>query len=153
MTQFIRGSSSYTRLVDHITFKTKYCHKVFDFPDFRNRCEQIFREVAKDQQIQIIEMGFDRDHVHMVWQIKPRHSVSDLTKALKGTSGRKLLHEFPLIKKQYFWKSGLWAGTIYADSLGKNPEDMTDYVRKQGKREPKNQLNLTKFMPPVYRTN
>ena len=151
MDQFIRGSSSYTRLVIHVTFKAKYCHEVFNISAFKNRCEQIFREVAAEQGVQIIEIGFDRDHVHMIWQIKIFQSISDIAKSFKGTSGKMLLKEFKWVKRKYFWGSGLWAGTIYADSCGKNPQQMKEYVRNQGKaRITKNQLNLANFMPPVY---
>ena len=150
MENFIRSSSSYTRIVLHISFKVKYCHRVFDNPKFRNRCEEIFKKAEKDTGIAVQECGFAGDHVHMVWHILPKQSISEIAKIFKGRSGWFLLKEFPEIKKQFFWSSGLWAGTIYADSLGKNPEGMRNYVRKQGgpKISP-NQTQLSKFMPPV----
>src|SRR3989344_595720 len=63
---FVRGSSSIVRLEVHVSYKVKYCHKVFDFVDVKNRCEVIFREVAAEMRIEIKEIGFDRDHVPMV---------------------------------------------------------------------------------------
>src|SRR3989338_1412118 len=124
MEEFIRGSSSYVRLEVHVTFKVKYCHKVFDFVEFRTRCEQIFCEVAENEKVVVEEMGFDRDHVHMVWFIRVYHNLADLAKKFKGTSGRKLLKEFPYIKKRFFWGSGLWAGEIFCDTVGKEPTEI-----------------------------
>ena len=134
MTVFTRGSSSVTRLEEHVCFKAKYCHRVFDYPAFRARCEEIFREVAEKHGVVIHEMGFDGDHVHMDWQIRPVDSLSGLAKAFKGTSGRKLLREFPQFKREFFWGSGLWSGVIFGDTVGKDPGQIRAYVRNQGKR-------------------
>ena len=144
MSEYIRGSSSFTRLEEHVTFKVKYCRRVFDCLEFQARCREIFRQVAEEQGVIIHEMGFDGDHVHMDWQFKPTHRLTDLAKAFKGTSGRKLLHEFPEIKSKYFWGSGLWSGVIFGDTVGKDPEQIRTYVRNQGEKA-KNQRSVEEF--------
>lgn len=128
---FMRGSSSYARIGVHVTFKVKYCHKVFDYEPLRTRCEAIFREVAAEQRVFIDELGFDSDHVHMVLYISVTHRIDHLAKSFKGRSGKMLLREFPWIKKKFFWGSGLWGAQIYADSVGNNQEDVVSYVRNQ----------------------
>ena len=50
---------------------------------------------------------------------------------MKGVSGRKLLQRFPEIKKKYFWGSGLWSGTKYVYSVGRDKKDIERYVAKQ----------------------
>jgi len=140
----VKGSSSVTRLEVHVSFKTKYCNKVFDYGNFKERCREILYEAAEKQDLVIKEMGFDREHVHMTWLMKVYHDVAYLSKCLKGTSGRKLLKEFPTIKRRYFWGSGLWTGVIYADTIGKDPETMYNYVRNQGK-QPDDQTKLGRF--------
>src|SRR3989338_4149455 len=113
MDKFVRGSSSVTRLEIHVSYKVRYCHKIFDFVEVKQRCQEIFFEVATLYSIRIIEIGFDGDHVHMDIQIKNTHRMCDVDKRFKGTSGRKLLEEFPEIKKKYFWGS-----QGYGDSVG-----------------------------------
>ena len=130
---FIRGSSSVTRLEIHVSYKVKYCHRVFDFVEVKERCRQIFFEVAALYRIKIIEIGFDGDHVHMDIQIRNTHRMCDVDKAFKGTSGRKLLEEFPEIKKEYFWGSGFWGKQGYGDSVGRDPDVIRNYVKNQGK--------------------
>ncbi len=103
---FIRGSSSFTRLEAHVSYKVRYCHKVFDFIEVKQRCQEIFFEVAALHMIVVTEIGFDGDHVHMDIQIRNTHRMCDVDKWFKGTSGRKLLGEFPEIKKEFFWGSG-----------------------------------------------
>jgi putative transposase len=132
MNQFVSYSSSIGRLELHISFKVKYCHKVFNSDLVKNRCKQIFDEVASKNSIVIKEIGFDQDHVHLIVQLNPSMSVSQAAKLLKGTSGRKLLQEFPYMKSKYFWGSGLWSPTVYFDSIGQDPEQISNYVRNQG---------------------
>ena len=132
MNQFTSYSSSIGRLELHISFKVKYCHKVFTIEQIKNRCQEIFFAVAKKYGIVIKELGFDKDHVHLIIQLNPSMSVSQAAKLLKGTSGYKLLKEFPHIKSKYFWGSGLWSPTIYFDSIGQDPEQISNYVRNQG---------------------
>ena len=128
-------SSSYGRAEFHVCFKVKYCHRIFAAEPIKNRCQEIFFDVAKKYGIVIKEIGFDQDHVHLVVQLNPSMSVSDMAKLLKGTSGRLLLEEFPYMKSKYFWGSGLWSPTVFFDSIGRDgqdPESISNYVRNQG---------------------
>ena len=146
MPSYLSGSSSVTRLELHVCFKVKYCHTVFDDPTFTARCAELLRAVGAKEQVLIKEMGFDRDHVHMVWQVRVTHRLDQLAKAFKGTTGKALLAEFPTIKRRWFWRSGLWSGVIFADSIGRDPEQIAAYVRNQGKpRFPPSQTVISRF--------
>ena len=141
---FVRGSSGVFRIELHVSYKVKYCHKIFDFIEVKKRCEEIFCEVAKNLGIKINEIGFDRDHVHMVMFIRHTQRLDEINKKFKGTSGRKILKEFPFLKKKYFWGSGFWGGQAYADSVGKDPEQIRSYVKNQGVGKPC--IPLTSFL-------
>lgn len=146
MTDFIRGSSSYVRLEAHVAFVAKYRHRVFDDAEFRGRCLQLLYQAAARYRIRIKEIGFDRDHVHMILLLRCDQSLSWAAKCLKGFSGRKLLTEFPQVKRRYFWGSGLWSPTIFGDSLGREPEQMATYVRDQGKKTVRTEKPITSFI-------
>jgi putative transposase len=142
-------SSSVGRNVLHLSFKTKYCHSIFNFLELQKRCKEIFHEVCKKHRWVLREIGYDQDHVHITIDAGT-DGPKDIAKALKGTSGRKILREFPQIKKTYFWGSGFWSPTIYFDSLGERTiTDMDTYTRNQG--QPRNlkskpgQLRLDDF--------
>ena len=126
-------SSSYGRSVHHVSYKVKYCHRIFDwYPAVRKKCEKIFFEVARNKDVGLLELGFDGDHVHMVIAIRPTHSLAEVAKWFKGTTARKLLQEFPQVKKKHFWGSGLWGRQHYFDSLGRENGEVSNYVRNQG---------------------
>jgi len=125
-------SSSIGRNVLHMSFKVKYCHEIFNDVQVEKRCEEIFKKVSEEHRWFLREIGFDKDHVHITIDAGTK-GPEDVAKALKGTSGRKLLTEFPYLKKTYFWGSGLWSPTIYFDSLGERTiVEMDDYTRNQG---------------------
>jgi len=146
MTELVRGSSSVFRIEAHMSFKIKYCHNVFDIMEFKNRCTELLLEAAADIGIEITELGYDRNHVHLdIRWMRITLSVDQIAKKLKGTTGRKLLQEFPGIKKRFFWKSGLWSPVIYGDSLGKEPDQIRDYIRNQGKESAVHAVSLMKF--------
>ena len=130
MNDLTRHSSSIGRAVFHMSFKVKYCHKIFEFRQVKQRCEEIFIEVAVAHKITITEIGFDKDHVHLVVDIGLK-SIPEVAKLLKGTSGKLLLKEFPWLKKQYFWNSGLWSPATFFDSLGRNIQEVSNYVKSQ----------------------
>ena len=90
-------SSSVGKNVLHLSFKTKYCHNIFNFPEVQKRCEEIFREVCEKRRWALREIGFDQDHVHITIDAGTK-GPEDVAQALKGTAGKKLLKEFPYIK-------------------------------------------------------
>jgi putative transposase len=142
-------SSSVGRNVLHLSFKTKYCHNIFNFADVQRRCEGLFRVVSEKHRWILREIGFDQNHVHITIDAGT-DGPKDLAKELKGTTGRKLLKEFPDIKKRYFGRSGFWSPTIYFDSLGERTITIMDaYTRNQGRppnpKQQPGQLHLDDF--------
>jgi len=118
------------RIWVHISLKVKYCHEVFDIREFREACQEMMIEIFKAHKIEYDRIGFDSNHFHTIldmgmWQI------SDLIKVMKGISGYKLLNQFPKIKKKYFYGSGLWSGTKYVYSVGRDKASVERYVAKQ----------------------
>ena len=135
----------------HMSFKTKYCHNVFDIVEFKERCTELLLQAAADIGAEITELGYDRNHVHMdIRWMRITLSVDRIAKALKGTSGRKLLKEFPGIKKRFFWGSGLWSPVIYGDSLGREPAQIRNYIRNQGKKSKVHETSLRQFFNQEY---
>lgn len=135
-----RRSSANGRALFHFMFKVKYCHNIFDDELVKNRCEKIFREVAQDKDFEIGEMGFDRNHVHSLIEIGV-YSRPQIAKFLKGISAKKLLREFPYIKKKYFWGSGLWNPSYWGDAVGEDEQRMIPYIKNQGNKKIRKQAD------------
>jgi len=72
---------------------------------------KIFLKTAEEMKIDMQELGFDKNHVHMAVDIGLL-SITEVAKKLKGILGYKILKAMPWLKNKYFWGSGLWSGNI-----------------------------------------
>ena len=150
----IRYSSQVGEVWVHFMFKIKYCHKIFDIFGYRNACHGLFLQALRKYEIRCKdnELGFDDNHVHMVLDLGIK-SKPEITKKLKGYTGRKFFQFFPELKKSkveggLFWDSGLWRPASY----GSGPENVkftVNYVKHQkygSLRDQAKQYSLTAFV-------
>jgi len=113
-----------------LVFVTKYRRKVFD-GDAAQRLKVIFDKVCTDFGAQLVEMNGEAEHVHLLINYPPKHSVSSLVNSLKGVSSRLLRIERPDIEKRY-WKNVLWSPSYLAASCGGAPLGIIkQYVEQQ----------------------
>ena len=88
----------------------------------------IMRGVAKKMNFKILEIEGETDHVHLLVEIPPKLSVSQIVNALKGVSSRMLRKNYPQLRK---YKS-LWSPSYFAISCGGAPIDAIEsYIREQ----------------------
>lgn len=84
-------------------------------------------------QWQIYELGFDRDHLHLIIQIKPSESVASVVQLLKGGSSRVIRQEYSNLD-EFLWGDSFWSDGYFAESIGtKNETVMRAYVKRQNK--------------------
>jgi len=118
------------RIWVHISFKVKFTHEVFDIREFREACQKQMDEIFSTHKIECDRIGFDSNHFHAIVDLA-RWDITTLVKVIKGTSGKKLLEQFPEIKKKYFWGSGLWGRQYYCYSIGSDMNMIQNYIKKQ----------------------
>ena len=76
--------------------------------------------------------------MHLLIEYPPKHSVSVLVNALKGTSSRLLRSERPDLAARY-WQGVLWSLSYFAASAGGAPlEAVKRYVENQRVGQPAN---------------
>jgi putative transposase len=109
---------------------SRYRRKVFD-RDAIERLKVIFEKVCADFEAQLVEMNGEAEHVHLLINYPPKHSVSSLVNSLKGVSSRLLRIVRPAIEKRY-WKNALWSPSYFAASCGGAPPGIIkQYVEQQ----------------------
>ena len=106
------------------TFKTKYCHKVFDIPAVRQLCDALLNEAFNLYKINCRKLAFDSDHPHMIIDMG-LYSKPEIAKKVKGYVGRHMLRLLPWLKKSKFWGSGFWSPSYDIRSIN----DMNFYCR------------------------
>ena len=75
MSEYIHKSHNVTVLIYHLVFPAKYRRVVFD-----DEVDEVLKEVCLDiekrYQINFLEIGTDKDHVHLLVQSVPAYSVT-----------------------------------------------------------------------------
>ena len=83
----------------HIIWVTKYRNACFTTPELANEMKSILLDVAKIADITIQEMEVMPDHIHILCSFKPKYSITDIVKNLKGSSARIFLKAHPEIRE------------------------------------------------------
>ena len=85
--------------------------------------------------VAIEEIGFDKDHLHMVMVIPPKYSISNVMGVLKSQSGSMLRRRFSWLKKVYWKENIVWSPGYFVSSVGIDEETIRNYVIHQGKED------------------
>lgn len=125
MAEYRHGGHTLTNLSVHIVWCTKYRYKVLS-GDIQYRCRDLLRQVCDSEDVKILKGVVSRDHIHLHVEYPASLSISELVRRLKGRSGRKLLEEFPELKRRY-WGGHLWAVGYGAWSTGVITDEMVQH--------------------------
>src|SRR6185312_7853439 len=108
MSEYIHKSHNVTVLLYHLVFPAKYRRVVFD-----KKVDEVLKEVCikiEDRyQIKFLEIGTDKDHVHLLVQSVPTYSVTKIITIIKSITAREIFRRCPQVKKQ------LWGGEFWSD--------------------------------------
>lgn len=83
--------------------------------DLKLRGIEIFQSVANDKKWFIKALEIASDHVHLLVEYDPHHSIAQVVKAFKGRSSFLLRKEFPELTRL----PSLWTHSYMFDSTGK----------------------------------
>lgn len=83
----------------HLVFATKYRRKIFNEGIFAYMVERIKGIKDYYPELDMLEIGHDQDHVHMLVSIPPKMSVGKAVGIIKANTSRRLKenHYFPKI--------------------------------------------------------
>ncbi len=83
MSTYIHKSHNVTVLLYHLVFPAKYRRVVFD-EKVDMVLKKVCLEIEKRYQIKFLEIGTDKDHVHLLVQSVPMYSVTRLVTIIKS---------------------------------------------------------------------
>lgn len=114
----------------HLVWCVKYRKDIL-FGDIDLRLKEILNEQAKNHQFEIIELETDLDHIHMLIECSPQHTIPNIMKALKGNSARFLFKEFPQLKEK-LWGGHLWNPSYFVCTVSdRTEEQIRTYIQEQ----------------------
>lgn len=130
MAETRRGRGYVYALEYHIVWCLKDRHKVLS-DEMESRLKEILFQVASDYHFTISEMEADQDHIHLLVECTPQHSIPNMVKVLKGISARLLFKEFPQLKKK-LWGGHLWNPSYFVATVSEHTEkQIREYIQDQ----------------------
>ena len=91
----------------HVVWIPKYRYKVMD-GEIRYYIRDVIRRLCEFKKMEIIAGNVCSDHVHLLLEIPPNWSVSQVVGYLKGKSALKIFDKFPRLHKRY-WNKHFWS--------------------------------------------
>ena len=117
----------------HIVWIPKYRRKRM-YENIRQYLGEIFRSLAQQKECNIVEGHVCVDHVHMLIEIPPKHSVAHVVGFIKGKSAIAIARNF-MGKKQNFTGQSFWARGYFVSTVGRDEETIRQYIQKQEKED------------------
>jgi len=108
--------------------------------------QQIYQLCSYKEQIEVLELNIQPDHIHLVISIPPKYAVSNFMGYLKGKLALRLFDRYERLGKRY-WGRHLWSRGYCVTTVGLDEEKIRKYVRWQEQKDKDNesqQQNLFK---------
>ena len=132
MSKYVHKSHNVSVLMYHIVCPAKYRKVVFD-DKVEEELKNICLEISLRYEIEFLEIGVDKDHVHFLVQSVPMYSPKIIVQKIKSITGREIFKRIPEIKNK-MWGGALWTKGYYISTVGKhgNENVISAYVKNQG---------------------
>lgn len=131
----------------HIVFAPKYRRKEI-YGKIREDIGKILRLLCERKGITIIEAECCPDHVHMLVEIPPKYSVSQIVGYLKGKSSLMIFDRHANLKYKY-GNRHFWCRGYYVDTVGKNKKRIEEYIRTQLQEDiATDQISMKEYIDP-----
>ena len=142
MSRLQRKSHNVSILLYHFVCPAKYRRAVID-----EQVDQVLKEVCLDiadrYQIEFLEIGTDKDHVHFLVQSVPTYSPTKIITIIKSLTAKEVFARLPSVKRQ-LWGGEFWTDGYYVGTVGQHAteEVIKQYVKNQGQEEQYVQLHV-----------
>ena len=119
----------------HVVFIPKCRRKVL-YGEVRQHLGEVFHELARQRESQILEGHLCPDHVHMMIRIPPKYSVSHVVGYIKGKSAIRVARDF-MGRQRNFKGYHFWARGYFVSTVGIDEGTIREYIRGQEKNDQK----------------
>jgi REP element-mobilizing transposase RayT len=142
MSKLVRKSHNVSVLMYHYVCPAKYRRVVFD-ERVDKELREICLEIEKRYEVEFIEIGTDKDHVHFLIQSVPTYSPKKIIQMVKSLTAREIFKRVPEVRKK-LWGGQFWSGGYYVSTVGRygSEEVIRKYVKEQGKETEYQQLHV-----------
>ena len=113
----------------HIVWIPKRRRKVL-YSGIRKDLVDVFRELARRKESEILEGSLRPDHVHIYLSIPPKYAVCNVVGFMKGKSAIHIARTYSG-RARNFTGQNFWARGYFASTVGRDEKVIREYIRKQ----------------------
>ena len=131
--QFKKLAHSLYECKYHIVFCPKYRYKILREEVAKYVERKIHVLCSQKDDIEVIAINVQPDHVHLVVSIPPKYAVSQFMGFLKGKLALDLFDHYPELRKKY-WGQHVWSRGYCVSTVGLDEERIKKYVKWQNQK-------------------
>ena len=140
MTQrFKRLSHSLYECKYHLVFCPKYRYRILKEGIGEYVKQLVYQLCKQKEQVEVLELNIQADHVHLVVEIPPKYAVSEFVGYLKGKMALRLFQRYESLGRRY-WGRHLWARGYCVSTIGLDEEKIRKYVQWQETQEKQDEM-------------
>ena len=135
MSEYLHKSHNVSVLMYHFVCPAKYRRTVFS-KEVDESLKDICLEISNRYEIEFLEIGTDKNHVHFLVQSAPTYSPTKIIQTIKSLTAREIFARHPEVRKK-LWGGQLWSDGYFVNTVSKFGSEATirNYVKKQGVEE------------------
>ena len=127
----------------HVVWIPKYRRKSL-YGQLRKYLGEIFKDLAKNRESEVLEGHMMPDHVHMLILIPPKYLVAQVVGYIKGKSAIHIARNF-MGRRRNFTGEQFWARGYHVSAVGRDEATVREYIKAQEAEDRRlEQLNLFK---------
>jgi putative transposase len=113
----------------HVVFIPK-CRRQKLYQQLRQHLGEVFRQLARHRESQILEGHLIVDHVHMLISIPPKYAVAQVIGYIKGKSA---IHIARTVggRQRNFTGEHFWARGYFVSTVGRDEKAIREYIQRQ----------------------
>ena len=134
MSEFKKLSHTVYQCNYHVVFCPKYRYRILNGNVAAYVQQQLFQLARQKDELEILELSIQLDHVHMLISIPPKYAVSSVMGFLKGKVAIRLFRHFEHLGHRH-WGRKLWSRGYCVSSVGLNEDQIRRYIQWQEKRD------------------
>ena len=118
----------------HLVFCPKYRYRILKDEIGAYVTRQVHTLCQQKEQVEVLELNVQPDHIHMVIWIPPKYAISEFMGYLKGKLAIRLFQQYENLGRRY-WGRHLWARGYCVSTIGLDEDKIRKYVQWQEKQE------------------
>ena len=130
MKQFKRLSHSVYECKYHIVFCPKYRYRIFKDDIAEYARQQIYQLCKQKELVEVLELNVRPDHIHIVMDMPPKYSISEMMGYIKGKLSIRLFEKYEYLGRKY-WGRHFWSRGYCVSTIGIDEDKIRKYVKWQ----------------------